>query len=122
MHGVAINDKLRHCPLQRLVVPVDMAEMKVVHKAQLDLLNDPAQTTISTYHGQGRAMQAELAIEHTRHWGFDSMDDKPLDFYFEMQANPDAWLVGGQRSARFSARVSGLCVRSSVLLILNLGG
>lgn len=60
----------------------------------------------------GQAIPAELVIKHTRGWsnqtGAESKDEQ-LEFYYEVHTHPDTWLVGGQRKAHFSARVSLNC-------------
>lgn len=54
----------------------------------------------------------ELRIKHTRRWctpgslvaaaNISSPND-PIDFVYTLEANPDVWLVGGQRRAHFAA-------------------
>ena len=51
----------------------------------------------------------ELTISHTRIWDgtqTKGAKDEALDFCFEILANPDVWIVGGQRKAHFSSIVS----------------
>ena len=54
-----------------------------------------------------------LRISHTRRWATTaslnavtnlSESDEPLDFVYTIDANPDIWLVAGQRRAHFSAK------------------
>jgi len=95
-------------PLQQLIVPVGIPQVHVVHTARLRPFIKP-ESPRSDLHtlaiGQGLPM--ELIITHTRKWHSDSRqeaDSQPLDFIYEVQANPDIWLIGGQRKAHFSAR------------------
>ena len=84
--------------------------MQVVHTAHLRLLNSHTENQIRSSHVTiGHTLPAELTIKHTRQWGSlaDSHNaSQPLDFCYEIQASPDVWLIGGQRKAHFSARVS----------------
>lgn len=50
----------------------------------------------------------ELSISYTRRWDLAASEARPraLSFCYEVQANPDIWLVGGQRKGHFSAKVS----------------
>ena len=54
----------------------------------------------------GQMIAGELSIRHTRRWG--SQDDKeksdqPIEFSYEIYANPDAWLIGGRKRGNFTA-------------------
>jgi hypothetical protein len=71
----------------------------------------------------GQLLVAELHIKHTRVWDTGKVNallqnsaqnsaeprlsgaDAPLEFVYEIQANPDKWLVGGGRRVQFAARV-----------------
>lgn len=91
---------------QRLTVPVDVPAMSVVHLACVQLLDgDRAPSRQRVHGGQGCPIAAEVRIEHTRQWS-DEGDDEALDFGYEVEASPENWLVGGQCSARFRAKVS----------------
>ncbi len=93
-----------------LTVPVEIPQMQVVHTIDLRLVSARTENqTESSRVAISHAVPAELTIKHTRKWGTlaSSQDaDKPLDFCYEIQASPELWLVGGQRKAHFSARVS----------------
>lgn len=59
----------------------------------------------------GQPIPAELVIKHTRRWltqAEPSSKSQALEFCYEMQANPDTWLIGGRRKAHFSAKVNAL--------------
>jgi hypothetical protein len=55
----------------------------------------------------------QLSIKHTRRWGnptslktlsnIVNIDD-PIEFVYTVEANPEIWLVAGQRRAHFSAK------------------
>ena len=83
--------------------------MQIVFTALLRHLNEPTYTDPgmrSVAIGQGLAMQ--LTIKHTRKWSSEDIlesEHKLLEFTYEVQANPDAWLIGGARKAHFKAKV-----------------
>jgi hypothetical protein len=56
---------------------------------------------------------ATLRISHTRRWASPSSlvsaanlteVSEPIDFVYTIDANPEVWLVGGQRRAHFTAK------------------
>lgn len=86
--------------------------MGVVHTACLQLHRDyqniPAETG---YVAVAQPVSAELIIKHTRQWltqAEPQRKNQVLEFYYEVQANPDTWLIGGHRKAHFSAEVRGV--------------
>ena len=73
---------------------------------------------------------AELSIKHTRRWGSPEAlksvanlpDAKaPMDFVYDIEANPDVWLVAGQRRAQFTAKEDELLTFPIMLLPLRSG-
>lgn len=80
---------------------VQTAKLQCLEKSSFSLAN-PQPLPI----GQGLPM--ELSISHTRRWDLAASVAEPraLKFCYEVQANPDIWLVGGQRKGHFSAKVS----------------
>ena len=94
-------------PVQHLTVPVDIPEIHVVHTACLRSFEGHLMPPLGTpYLAVGQALPLKLILEHTRQWGPEGRNEEELDFCYEIQASSDTWLVGGQRSARFSAKVS----------------
>lgn len=94
-------------PKRRLTVPVDIPYMTVVHTAQLKIYNGTLEgPSPSLMMALGQALQAKLTIEHTRKWGDSSEENEPLGFWYDVEANVHDWLIGGQRSARFHAKVN----------------
>ncbi|KAI9836242.1 MAG: hypothetical protein M1819_001579 [Sarea resinae] len=93
----------------------------------------------------GQMLPAELRIRHTRRWaphpflkngttergdaampaaedtGAQHAKDAPIDFTYEIHANPDVWLVGGRRRARFTAREGEMLLFPITLLPLRPG-
>lgn len=94
-------------PKRSLTVPVDIPYMTVVHTAQLKIykgtLDKPWPSLMMAL---GQALQAKLTIEHTRKWGEGQERNERLGFWYDLEANLHDWLIGGQRSARFEAKVS----------------
>ena len=108
----ALNESVWESLSQNLTIPVELPEVKVLHKAQLRFISDSISPYISSIHGsQGKAMLAELSVEQRRQWTHSQIDNAAWDFYFEVHAEPSTWLVGGQRSGRFSAKASQLRIR-----------
>lgn len=55
----------------------------------------------------GNPVSAELAIRYTRKWDTSSSAsdlDKPVEFHYEIYAEPSTWLVLGQGYGSFTAR------------------
>lgn len=72
----------------------------MVHTAEL-VLNKP-----DVHAAVGQMISAELSLKHTRRWcPADHQENAggPLDFSYEIHANPEHWLVGGRRRGNFSA-------------------
>ena len=93
---------------QYLTVPVDVPQIGAVHTVSMKLGgNASLQTEIGAI-GIGQPISAELAIKHTRRW-FGQPQTQPenqkFHFCYEVHANPDTWLIGGQKKAHFVAKV-----------------
>lgn len=96
---------------RRIVIPVDIPEIQVVHTAELRLGNDMADTQQRTHAAVGQMIAAELLLRHTRRWCSPEHQEHnscegggALEFTYELHANPDLWLVGGRRRGNFLAR------------------
>jgi hypothetical protein len=97
---------------RRIVIPVDIPQVRVVHTAELRIIAaDDRQALV----GVGQPIAAELRIKHTLDWGStkpeasaaptDSENEsEPLEFAYEVHANPEVWLVGGKRRGNYQAR------------------
>lgn len=64
---------------------------------------------------------AELRLRHTRRWcSQDNQENvalgSPLEFSYEIYANPDSWLVGGRKRGHYTA-VEGETKTFSVMLL-----
>ncbi|KAL5002555.1 trafficking protein particle complex subunit 10 [Aspergillus recurvatus] len=88
---------------RHIIIPVDIPEIQVVHTAELRLTNLPSQ---APHAAVGQTITAELRLSHTRRWcSPDQREnaDGPLEFSYELHANPDLWMVGGRRRGNFTA-------------------
>ena len=100
---------------QNLIVPVEVAQMQVVHTATLSRVRRPRCPPQLDAVPFGKGIPMELAITHTRRWGESrafEMPNQALEFDFELQTNPDLWVVGGQKRAHFGARVSNVLIQA----------
>ncbi|KAL8959762.1 MAG: hypothetical protein Q9183_005580 [Haloplaca sp. 2 TL-2023] len=92
-----------------LTVPVEIPEIQAVFTAWLDI---PGLS--STGNGEIRSapadqpLLADLSIRWSRYWDIDARhpDDEALHITCETDANPDVWLIGGQRKVHFSAKAA----------------
>ncbi|KAL5361796.1 trafficking protein particle complex subunit 10 [Aspergillus floccosus] len=106
---------------RHIVIPVDIPEVQVVHTAELclhNLANHPPHAAV------GQMIAAELRLRHTRRWCSPAQreqGDGPLEFSYEMHANPELWLVGGRRRGNFTAR-EGETVTFPVMLLAQKAG
>ncbi len=94
---------------QHLTVPFDLPSTNFVHTARLHV-NDQNILQRSTISGVAvdQPLPMRLEISHTTQWDADLKPDSEAstrDFYYEVHSSPDTWLIGGQRKARFSAKV-----------------
>lgn len=111
-------------PSRRIVIPVDIPEIQVVHTAELRLgpLADAHPTT--THAAVGQMIAAELHLRHTRRWCSPEHQEHAggaLEFAYELLANPELWLVGGRRRGNFLAR-EGETTTFAVMLLPQKSG
>ncbi|KAL4915101.1 trafficking protein particle complex subunit 10 [Aspergillus aurantiobrunneus] len=90
---------------RHIIIPVDIPEVQVVHTAELRLTNLPEQ---SPHAAVGQTITAELRLTHTRRWCSPDQRENggggsPLEFSYELHANPELWMVGGRRRGNFTA-------------------
>ncbi|KAE8408425.1 trafficking protein particle complex subunit 10 [Aspergillus pseudonomiae] len=90
-------------PRRHIIIPVDIPEIQVVHTAELRLRNLAGQPPHAAV---GQMIAAELSLRHTRRWCSPEHRENaggPLEFSYEIHANPELWLVGGRRRGNFTA-------------------
>ncbi|KAL2830941.1 trafficking protein particle complex subunit 10 [Aspergillus pseudoustus] len=88
---------------RHIIIPVDIPEIQVVHTAELRLTNLPEQ---APHAAVGQTITAELRLSHTRRWCSPDQRENaggPLEFSYELHANPELWMVGGRRRGNFTA-------------------
>lgn len=95
---------------RKIVIPVDIPDVQVVHTAEVQLELGQEHEPVAAAVGQ--MISAEIRIHHTRRWGYETKEERqtetpgrtpPLEFSYEVHANPELWLVGGRRRGNFSA-------------------
>lgn len=94
--------------MRMITIPVDIPPMQVVHTARLHMFDQPLGRGGETKPvAIGQAIAVELVLKQSRTWdvGRTIEGQEPLDFTYELDANPDTWLIGGRRRAHFRARV-----------------
>ena len=97
----SLSSKVSQAPRRRIVIPVDLPGMGVLHKATLSVaISSQARKTPTV----GDEIEAVLSISHTRRWANPSEAVlKRMAFSYELEAPLDTWLIAGQRRALFSA-------------------
>ncbi|KAL5375550.1 hypothetical protein DPSP01_011131 [Paraphaeosphaeria sporulosa] len=101
-------------PSRRMIITVSIPQTHILHTASLSLASaDSSSSHGSTIAVVGQPLMAELSIKHTRRWCTQSSllsaanlskPDDAIDFIYTLEANPDTWLVAGQRRAHFTAK------------------
>ncbi|KAF2688814.1 TMEM1 family protein-like protein [Lentithecium fluviatile CBS 122367] len=99
-------------PPRRMIITVSIPQTHILHTASLSLtsleLSSSQGTTIAVV---GHPLMTELRIKHTRRWGSPSSlvaaanlssPSDPIEFVYTLEANPETWLVAGQRRAHFT--------------------
>ena len=97
--------------MRHIIIPVDVPGMHIVHSASLSPPKKPSRSYEKLgVLAIGEAIPLELILKHSRRWSASQASERgketPLGFYYEIEANPDTWLVAGQRRGFFSATVS----------------
>ncbi|KAL4780856.1 trafficking protein particle complex subunit 10 [Aspergillus varians] len=88
---------------RHIIIPVDIPEIQVVHTAELRLTSLPEQ---APHAAVGQTIAAELRLSHTCSWCSPDQRENaggPLEFSYEIHANPELWMVGGRRRGNFTA-------------------
>lgn len=104
--SMSLGDEEDEGHIHELVVPVDLPEVHFLHTVNLRVLPSSS-TALSTGFPltQDQAVLAELTVRHTRRWSHGDIEPGRVTFYYEVEADPHTWLVGGQRTCHFSAEV-----------------
>ncbi|KAF2478765.1 trafficking protein particle complex subunit 10 [Neohortaea acidophila] len=116
--------------VRSISIAVDVPSVDVVHRVSLALVEQPRQ--IKHYPPilpVGQPIHAQLRIASTGIWGRrgdgarsgSSKKILPKNFHYELLADPDAWLVGGQRRGHFVFQEGRETLVELVLIPLRLG-
>ncbi|KAH7372031.1 trafficking protein particle complex subunit 10 [Pyrenochaeta sp. MPI-SDFR-AT-0127] len=99
-------------PPRRMVITVSVPQTHILHTASLSFSSLSLKSTLSTVAIVGQPLMTTLRISHTRRWVAPaslisaanlSAASDPIDFVYTIEANPETWLIAGQRRAHFSA-------------------
>jgi hypothetical protein len=101
-------------PPRRMIITVSIPQTHIVHTAALSLTSpEPSSSDGTTIAVVGQPLMTELHIKHTRRWGSTSSlvaaanlsnPSDAIEFVYTLEANPETWLVAGQRRAHFSTK------------------
>jgi hypothetical protein len=95
-----------------MIITVSIPQTHILHTASL-FLASPSTSSYSTIATAGQPLMTTLRISHTRRWASPSSllsvanlteVNEPIDFVYTIDANPEVWLIAGQRRAHFTAR------------------
>ncbi|KAH7117939.1 TMEM1 family protein-like protein [Dendryphion nanum] len=116
---------------RRIIITVSIPQTHIVNTAAL-VPQSPEQS--SPYSASiavaGQPFVTQLRIKHTRKWGSPSSlisianlasQDDPIEFVYAIEANPEVWLVAGQRRAHFTAKEGDLFTAPIMLVPLKTG-
>lgn len=121
---------------REITITVPVPRLHVLHTASLTLHDPMAQNPVSqcnvpTIHYVGQSLSATLRMSHTQRWDSTASIRKaaelahpsskgrsssPIEFSYEILANPEVWLVGGQRKRRFEA-IEGEQIAFDLILV-----
>ncbi|KAF2180184.1 hypothetical protein K469DRAFT_715422 [Zopfia rhizophila CBS 207.26] len=101
-------------PPRHMIITVFIPQTHILHTASLSLASPEKLSSHSTTIAVvGQPLTTDLRIKHTRRWGSPSSlvsaanissPDEPIEFVYSIEANPDVWLVAGQRRAHFTVK------------------
>ncbi|KAF2855150.1 TMEM1 family protein-like protein [Plenodomus tracheiphilus IPT5] len=99
-------------PPRRMIITVSIPQTHILHTASLDFSSDSLTSQIPSIATVGQPIMTTLRISHTRRWAppaslisaanlASALD--PIDFVYTIEANPETWLIAGQRRVHFTA-------------------
>ena len=117
-----------------ITISVDVPQVDFVHNVSISLLGQDrrfckAEPDILVL---GQSINARLTVTNTRAWSTHAIfqsrhsDDESagrshVDFIFDIQPDPDCWLVGGQRRGHFKAKAGEELTFDVLLIPLKIG-
>lgn len=99
-------------PPRRMIITVSIPQTHILHTASLDFSTTSMASQIPAIATIGQPIMTTLRISHTRRWALPSSlisaanlssASDPIDFVYTIDANPETWLIVGQRRAHFAA-------------------
>jgi hypothetical protein len=115
----AISETLSH----RIIMNVPLPRLHILQTVSITLPRSE-----SKIYSTGSLIPATVIIKHTRRW--DTPDhlktisltpDAPLEFVFEIDAPSDAWIIGGQRRTKFTAKEDEIKSWTFMIMPLRIG-
>ncbi|KAI5777162.1 hypothetical protein EDC01DRAFT_636092 [Geopyxis carbonaria] len=112
---VPLNDASVLAAIVRaILIPVSVPHLQVIHTISLKLnppsltrsVSGPEPLYIPPMVTIGQPIPCTLTISHSRSWD-PSPSTVPLEFYYEIQNNPESWLVSGRKRAHFTGLAEG---------------
>ncbi|MCJ1403199.1 hypothetical protein MMC11_006422 [Xylographa trunciseda] len=109
-----------------ITIPVDVPQTQIVYQANLRVFGGTHERhDVGGTSAVGQCISAELRLQYTRRWDMkreaSARGQDELEFYYELDASPETWLIGGRRKARFSAKEDEV-LTFAVLLIPQRAG
>jgi hypothetical protein len=95
-----------------MIITVSIPQTHILHTASLIPISPVSSSSHQTIATAGHPLQTTLRISHTRRWATPSSlvaaanlssPSDPIEFVYTLDANPDTWLIAGQRRSHFSA-------------------
>ncbi|KAI9759131.1 MAG: hypothetical protein M4579_002578 [Chaenotheca gracillima] len=116
---------------RQITIPVEVPNIQILHTVDLhvpgfvvDQASNPRIAAI------GQMLPAEVQITHSRTWDqgliqddehATEVEDEEYEFLYEVHANPESWIIGGRKRAKFSARAGQLRTFPVMLIPLRAG-
>ncbi|KAF2736845.1 TMEM1 family protein-like protein [Polyplosphaeria fusca] len=101
-------------PPRRIIITVSIPQTHILNTASLTLKSpEYASSSFTPIAIAGQHLLTELSIKHTRRWASSaslttaaniSSPDDPIEFVYTVEANPEYWLVAGQRRVHYTAK------------------
>jgi hypothetical protein len=106
-----------------IIMNVPLPRLHILHTVSTTFPKSEKQV-----YSTGSLIPVTVTITHTRRWdtpsafkSIASTPDAPLDFVFEIDAPNDAWLIGGQRRTKFTAKEDETKNWSFMIMPLRVG-
>ncbi|KAF1961105.1 hypothetical protein CC80DRAFT_436652 [Byssothecium circinans] len=117
-------------PHRRMIITVSIPQTHILHTASLSFPSSESSSRGSTVAVVGQPLMTTLRIKHTRRWASPNSliaaanltsPTDAIEFVYSLEANPETWLIAGQRRAHFSAKEDEECAFDIMLIPLRAG-